>query len=997
VTTTRTYLSFSHPKIMRTKTETSMNMPRNIQRLIAATTIAAFVSTLTIGIGSTPASAQATAAGPLATTCALTTDATPTYDCHLWAQSASVNIGAAANVNVRSYTGGATSTSLTSAIGPTLVVEQGKPVSITLHNALGVDTSLVIPAIVGFTALDAPTTNPTATRVLPTLGAGTYLYEAADPRQVATGMVGALIVKPIGGLTAYAGKDSFNDEATLVLTEIDDAFSANPNTASLRSWRPKYQLINGKMAPATGAINTVVGNKVLLRYVNGGLVNHTMGVLGTRQVVIGADARATKHNESVVALTIRPGQSMDALVTMPNITNVPVYETTTTAGMSILLRAIGGVAGVTTTTGATTTTSTTTTIVTLPTAPTVTTMAVAPSPVGPGQASTLAGTITGTSVDGYRYSIDGATPVVVAVTSAASVSVSVPLVLTGLANGAHTLTLAGRSGADWGADVVRTLTIDALAPVVSAYTATVNATNTALGVAFTATDSATGGANVDAAQYALVSGTGVAPAAGTAIAFTAAASVNVIQSVPVTDGTYTLYVRARDARGNWSAWSSASVFVDANGPAASLGTTDPLATNGVQASPQTPAGSVAVNARLTDLASNVVAAEMFTGATAPTNAALFGTGIVGSPTTGVFDALTEDVTILAPISSLAAPTFQGTVNFWVHGKDARGNWGPFLNVAFVIDRTAPTTTAASLTPILLGGTSTTLSLTASDPVSGTVSTGVRQGEWFEGTDPGLGRAAFFATTGASPYSIPLTMPSTLTIGVHTIVVRVIDKAGNWSANRNVTLTVTGPNAIFSDTFTGALAASWIASGTPSVVGDKLSIPAAPAAGSSVRDTSPAGEASYHASFDVTPGALRGSNVNPMDLFVGYSTDAGTNASAIFRIQYRRNPNTAVGVPQIRVVVRTTGTNVTNGAWINMPGGAGLTTVRLDWLSAAANVNNVVLTLNGTVVASALGTPNTTSSKLQSVALGLVSGGAAIQAGTGPLLIDNFVSTRNTLP
>ena len=85
-------------------------------------------------------------------------------------------------------------------------------------------------------------------------------------------------------MTRPSASSAYNDEATLVLSEIDPALnnSATPATFDLRNYAPRYFLVNGKASPATAPIVSTAGagNKVLLRYANAGLNSHSMGILG---------------------------------------------------------------------------------------------------------------------------------------------------------------------------------------------------------------------------------------------------------------------------------------------------------------------------------------------------------------------------------------------------------------------------------------------------------------------------------------------------------------------------------------------------------------------------------------------------------------------------------------------------------------------------------------------------------------------------------------------
>ena len=152
---------------------------------------------------------------------------------------------------------------------------------------------------------------------------GTYLYEAGllpnAQHQTAMGLHGALIVRPHAGANHAYTSDSttFDDEAVLVLSELDPALNANPATFDMRHYKPKYFLINGKAYPSTDPIPTVGGHRVVLRYLNAGIDYHSMAVLGAHQTVIALDGNPLADSRRYVAETFGPGQTADAIVTAP--------------------------------------------------------------------------------------------------------------------------------------------------------------------------------------------------------------------------------------------------------------------------------------------------------------------------------------------------------------------------------------------------------------------------------------------------------------------------------------------------------------------------------------------------------------------------------------------------------------------------------------------------------------------------------------------------------
>src|SRR5437764_561145 len=79
------------------------------------------------------------------------------------------------------------------------------------------------------------------------------------PREVAMGLAGVLVVRPADfatTATVFGGANqtppnAFDDEAALLLTDVDPAFAAAPDTYDLRKFNGTLRLINGKAYPST--------------------------------------------------------------------------------------------------------------------------------------------------------------------------------------------------------------------------------------------------------------------------------------------------------------------------------------------------------------------------------------------------------------------------------------------------------------------------------------------------------------------------------------------------------------------------------------------------------------------------------------------------------------------------------------------------------------------------------------------------------------------------
>jgi hypothetical protein len=731
-----------------------------------------------------------------------------------------------------------------------------------------------------------------------------------------------------------AAAATFRDEAVLVLSELDPALntSADPAAFDMRKYAPKYFLINGKFYPDTAPIASAAGNKVLLRYVNAGAKHHSMGVLGLRQVFVAKDASTLPTlNHNVAAETLAPGQTGDAILTIPatatNASRFAVYD----AGLALHnsnAAGMGGMLTFVTATGATTVAG-----------PAVTALALT------GQTA-LTATIAasaGRNVTNWQYWIDSGAPTTTAITPAptANVSATIPVQPTGN----HNLYVRGQDDASptgtWGAIRTLSFAVDTTGPVTGGLTLTPNPSNGSVSVTLSATgnDTTTGGSNVTAAEYTVVGGT-----AGTMTMGGAAAPVrSLTATIPagLSVGAHTVAVRSQDALGNWGAYTNITLNVVAAGPVTSAVTASKNPNNGVL-----PLNSsqpvVRVTATVASTGSAVVAAEGFIDS----NPAITTRGFPFLPSDASWNGASESVYAdipLATINALAA----GSHTIYVRGKDAAGNWGNYFSTNLLIDKTAPTFTGISVSPSpTLGAANVTLTVNGAADTGGA---GVAGGEyWIDPpttTNPAPGSGTPF---NGSTATIPV---SALANGSYTVRVRVRDAAGNWSSGNNgirqATLFV-APDAIFSDGFeTGGRPWGWSDASTNTTSRLNATALAALVGARGLQaqgnnnnyvqyDFGNANPASptFDGRFYFNPNGNTGTN---QDIFVARTTGGNT----VFRVRYRWNG----GSPQVQIQV---GTGNGNAAWASITNGPN--SIEVVWQSGSTLQLYVGGTLSQTLTA-----------------------------------------------
>jgi FtsP/CotA-like multicopper oxidase with cupredoxin domain len=231
--------------------------------------------------------------------------------------------------------GGACTTGLANSLpGPELRVNDGDSVTINLTNALAENVSILIPGqnltstggVSGEFSAEAGASGGTVTYNF-TAQEGSYLYESGSNAsiQIPMGLYGALIVD--SGIAGQAYGHAIDEEAVLLLSEIDPNLNANPGGFDLLTYHPTYWLINGTGYPNTTPITANPGDQVLLRYLNAGFDHPSMALLGAYQRVIAKDSYTLANAFDATAEIIPAGTTADMMVDTTSLDgSYPLYN-----------------------------------------------------------------------------------------------------------------------------------------------------------------------------------------------------------------------------------------------------------------------------------------------------------------------------------------------------------------------------------------------------------------------------------------------------------------------------------------------------------------------------------------------------------------------------------------------------------------------------------------------------------------------------------------------
>lgn len=987
-------------------------MTRHLGRV--SVLLLAAVLVLTAAVGARPAAAAPSLATLPASTCTL--DGT-TRTCDLWAKTGTLSLPGGVTVPFWGYSD--TALGAATLPGPTIIANQGETLVVNLHNSLAEVSALSFPGQTMVPDLTGVAGGATGPYTIALANPGTYLYEAgltANGRhQVALGMFGALIVRPTGlPLQAYgSASTAFVDEALVVLSEVDPAFNsfATPATFDMRNWAPKYWLINGKAYPQTDPIPALAGDTVLLRYINAGLQQHSMGLLGLEQKLIARDGSPSTYPFKVVAQTIGPGETFDALVSVPAVppvgtTSYLLYDTSLRLHNNSARAAVGAPVSF----------GGMMSVISLgaggpPTpAPTTSGVALNPNPASGTGSVLLTATVADTAVTGAEYFIDapgaaGAGTAMTAVDGSfggATEAVQATLssgVLAGLSAGTHNIYVHGFDGTTWGAFAFAALNLDKVGPATTALTLTPNPSKGAADVTLrgTADDMMTGGSAIMMAEYTIDGG----PAATMNVANNMMGMSEISAVIPaatvgaLAQGTHVVSVRSQDALGWWGVPTTINLLIDKSGPTTSGVLVRPSPNNGTVPFNST-FNLVRVDATINDLPAAGVNSNVATAEGVIDNAAaLPGSGFPFIAVDGMFNSSSEAAYGTIPLATVALLT-EGNHTVYVRGLDSSGNWGSLASGTLRIDKTRPTVAAVQAAPNPTGGAASfTLTATATDAGAGV--TTIAAAEYFRNPDPGNGnatpmQAADGTFNGASENLTALVPLAGWPMGPNTVYVRAKDAAGNWSLLGSVVVTVQPANLIFSDGFEAGNFNAWsLTTGVAVGTGAGISVQPGAAMGGStlgmraritgntpgyVTDNTPVNETSYFGGFWFHPnGTVTGGTQHT--ILVGRSAVPQN----IFGIQYRR---TGGGTYQLRAWIQTSGGQVFSG-WQTITNAAHR--VRLDWQSA--NAATARFFIDGAQVGTLAG--NTSAFTLDAVRLGPSAG---LTGGTsGNEYFDGYVSSR----
>lgn len=211
--------------------------------------------------------------------------------------------------------------------GPVLTALEGDTVNITVYNNHNINHNFKIQGVTTDVTAIAPGGSRLYSFTAST--AGSYLYHDTLNTNInrEMGMYGTFWVGPADGSnTAWTGGPAYNFQRLWVVGEMDKSrwndVAGSGGTVNTATYKPNYFLINGQggfdgMNNTATTIDGTVGQKALVRIVNGGQFSHSLHFHGNHFEVLTVNGvRQSSPYKKLDVINIPPLGTADVLYTL---------------------------------------------------------------------------------------------------------------------------------------------------------------------------------------------------------------------------------------------------------------------------------------------------------------------------------------------------------------------------------------------------------------------------------------------------------------------------------------------------------------------------------------------------------------------------------------------------------------------------------------------------------------------------------------------------------
>ncbi len=215
-----------------------------------------------------------------------------------------------------------------------IIAQEGDDIIINLTNNLNTAIKFDIPGVVENQGLLNSGSSTTINFTAPQ--AGSYLFRDDKVTEFgqAMGLTGPMVIMPSNGSqTLFTGGPAFDRQYTLVLNDFDDrlnAATANGQSYNLDDFEPNYYFVNGLSYPNTSTdadtkIAMSMGEDVAIRFVNAGLLSHSMHFHGYHVRVISRNRVPVTDIIDKDTVLVNPGECVDVILPVNQLGKFPLH------------------------------------------------------------------------------------------------------------------------------------------------------------------------------------------------------------------------------------------------------------------------------------------------------------------------------------------------------------------------------------------------------------------------------------------------------------------------------------------------------------------------------------------------------------------------------------------------------------------------------------------------------------------------------------------------
>ena len=215
-----------------------------------------------------------------------------------------------------------------------IIAQEGDTIVINLTNNLDTAIKFDIPGALENQSLLSANSSTTFNFSAPSAGSYLFRDNIVEEYSQALGLMGPMVIMPNNGTQSlYAGGPTFDRQYTLLINDFDDRMNADVASGvsyNLDNFEPNYYFVNGLSYPDTSTdpdtkVSMLLGEDVAIRFINGGLLTHSMHFHGYHVRVIRRNRIPETDIIDKDTVVVNPGECVDIILPVTQIGKFPLH------------------------------------------------------------------------------------------------------------------------------------------------------------------------------------------------------------------------------------------------------------------------------------------------------------------------------------------------------------------------------------------------------------------------------------------------------------------------------------------------------------------------------------------------------------------------------------------------------------------------------------------------------------------------------------------------